>query len=464
MLEKIVAKAGAGMSTLDQAWDIGHHKPAKIAQLYDAEDGYYKGWGECSARGETYPCYLQSKDSENWERPELGIVEFDGSKDNNLIETGGNFGNVFKDPSRPDEPWKWISQGSISRAEYDTCRAKYPHDWDPKADRVDVPYEMHIGPANLIVAVKGGISPDGFRWTTLPEPLVVEHSDTRVTAYYDTHLSKYVGYFREWMVGERSPRAPDDRGLSWMVGRRSIGRAESSDFRHFPLSEIILEPGPDILGPSDLLYSNGHTFVPGTRDQHLFFPFVWHATSDTGSIAIISSSDGKNLHWLPENPILETAPFMQWDGGFVSDAGELLELPDGSWVLPYHGSNFPHKYPRGGPITSGLGFARWERGRMVALEAKELGEFKTFAIIPPGRTLRINALTLRGGSIKVELTDLNGQVVAGRSFDDCAPIIGDQYRTVVTWKNTDDIGVPDGDAICLRFKLDQAQLFFVDFE
>ncbi len=101
---------------------------------------------------------------------------------------------------------------------------------------------------------------------------------------------------------------------------------------------------------------------------------------------------------------------------------------------------------------------------MVALEAKELGEFKTFAIIPPGRTLRINALTLRGGSIKVELTDLNGQVVAGRSFDDCDPIIGDQYRTVVTWKNTDDIGVPDGDAICLRFKLDQAQLFFVDFE
>jgi hypothetical protein len=77
---------------------------------------------------------------------------------------------------------------------------------------------------------------------------------------------------------------------------------------------------------------------------------------------------------------------------------------------------------------------------------------------------RINALTLRGGSVLVEVTDAGRRPVPGRSFEDCKPIIGDQYRSVVTWKGGDDIGVPEGTPICLRFKLDQAKIFFLDFE
>ncbi|MBA7483625.1 hypothetical protein ES707_19142 [subsurface metagenome] len=435
--------------------------------LYDEEDGYFKAWGTCSTQNRDFSCYLQSHDFESWERPELGIVEFGSSRKNNLIETGKDsiwHGSLFKDPSDPKERWKFLGEGTITRKEYDAYCKKYPKDWDPKSDRVDVPYETHIGPGNMIAAVKGAVSEDGFRWTFLPEPLVVEHSDTLVTAYYDTRLKKYVGYFRDWMVADRSPDAPGDRGLSWMVGRRSIGRAETDNFHHFPLSEIIFEPGPEILGPSDVLYTNCHTFVPHTSDQHLFFPTIWHMTNDATSIAIASSSDGKVLHWLPGSPILITPPFMEWDGGCIFAGGNLLELPDGSWALPYSGSNFPHKYPRKGPIKHGRGFATWKKGRMVAVEAKELGQFTTFAFMAPGTKMRINALTSRGGNIKVEVTDLKRQVIPGHSFDDCKPIIGDQYLSPVIWNSSDNIGVPKRTPICLRFKLDQAQLFFVDFE
>lgn len=432
--------------------------------LHDEEDGWFKAWTACSAKGRTHRCYLQSKDFENWERPELGIVEFEGSKSNNLIEAD-DLGWIFKDLSSREERWKWVGERNITRREYEEFQRKRPRDWDPRADRADVPQETSDGPGNLILAVKGGVSRDGFRWKTLPEPLVVEHADTINTAYYDTRLKKYVAYFRNWVMPDRSSHAPsDDRGLSWMAGRRCIGRSETDDFRRFPLSQPILTPGPDIMGPSDTLYTNGHTFVPFAPDEHLFFPTIWHQINDSTSVAVASSLDGKVLHWLPGNPILDTAPFGQWDGGCLFANGHLMELPDGRWILPYGASNVPHKYPRKGAIQGGLGFATWKKGRLVAVEAAERGQFTTFALMPPGRKMRINALTARGGSVLVEITDAGRKPAPGRSFDDCKPIIGDQYKTLVTWKGGEDIGVPEGIPICLRFRLDQAKIFFLDFE
>ena len=437
--------------------------------IFDKDDGYYKVWGTATSNGKALPCYLQSRDFETWERPDLGLVEFDGSRKNNLIEIDGMLGNVFKDPSSRDEPWKWIAESSITRAEYNAFREKYPDRWDAKVDRVDAVTPTHVGESNIIFAVKGGISPDGFSWKTLPEPLVVEHSDTQIRAYYDTRRNRYVGYFRDWRVPERSPRGGDDRGLSWLSGRRSISRAETEDFRKWPMSEIIADPGPDIVNPSEILYTNCHTFVPGAPDQHLFFPSVWSQANDATWVGIASSSDGKVLHWLPGGPILDTAPFGKWDGGCVFPRSELLEFPDGRWVLGYSGVNVPHKYPRKGAIREGLGLATWEKGRMIAVEARDLGQFTTTAIMPPGRKILINALTMRGaGSIRVEVAtapDFSQRVtVPGRSFEDCIPINGDAYRTTVKWKDGDDIGVVDGTPISLRFKLEQAQLFFVDFE
>ncbi|MCL5998557.1 MAG: hypothetical protein M1546_21250 [Chloroflexi bacterium] len=453
----------------ERPWEAGGMNLGHL--LYDADDGCYKAWAECAVEGRKLLCYLQSEDLAHWVRPDLGLVEFNGNRHNNLIDSGGLssallHGAIFKDPSSQDERWKWIGEGSVTREQFEAYQRRRPGEWDPKSERVDVP--APAGPGNLIVAVKGAVSPDGLRWTAIDAPLVVEHSDTIVTAYYDRSLRKYVGYFRDWMTGERSPRASGDNGLGWMMGRRSIGRAETEDFRNFPLSEVILEPGPDILGPCDTLYTNGHGFIPGAPDQHVFFPTIWHQDNDTTSVAILSSSDGKRLHWLPGNPVLDTAPFERWDGGCIFAKDNLLELPNGDWGLPYAGYNFPHKYPRQGPLKVGMGLMTWRHGRLVAVEAQELGQFTTYAIIPAGRRLRINALSLRTGSVLVELADLNRKTIPGRSFADCVPIIGDQFRAPVTWAgvdgSVDDLGVAEGTPVCLRFRLDQAKLFSVDFE
>ena len=267
-----------------------------------------------------------------------------------------------------------------------------------------------------------------------------------------------------WSVGPRYEGAPDDRGLSWMnVGRRSIGRSESADFRRFPLSEIILEPGPDLL-PSDTLYTNCKTTIPGAPDQHLLFPTIWHTSDDTTSVAIASSRDTMVWHWLPGSPVADTPRFGEWDGGCMFAQPNLLELPSGDFALPYTGYLFPHKYPRG-QWRYQPGLLVWPKGRLIALEAEDRGEFSTVTFMPPGRKLLINCLTQRAGSILIEVaTRSSGEPLPGRSFADCDPIIGDRFRHSVTWKGESDLGFGDGSAILLRFRLEKAAIYCLDFE
>src|SRR5262249_55997847 len=98
-----------------------------------------------------------------------------------------------------------------------------------------------------------------------------EYGDHGTTAYYDAALREYVMYTRYWSIGPRTDRLPPDIRGSWTgTGRRAIGRSQSRDFRHFPPSELILEPTPDLL-PSEQLYPNCHTPIPRPPHQPPIF-------------------------------------------------------------------------------------------------------------------------------------------------------------------------------------------------
>jgi hypothetical protein len=160
---------------------------------------------------------------------------------------------------------------------------------------------------------------------------------------------------------------------------------------------------------------------------------------------------------------METGRFGEFDGGCIFWHPNLIELPSGDFALPYTGYAFPHKYPRGARSYR-PGYAVWPKGRLAAVEAVETGEFSTVGLMPPGRRLRINALTKRAGSILVAVTRRNGELVPGRSFDEAAPIAGDQHRAAVRWRSGDDLGVPAGEPVCLRFRMDRAKLYGIEFE
>jgi hypothetical protein len=402
-------------------WGWGHGKPL----------GGGSFWGDGA--------YCESADFVTWEkRPWKGYI-----------------GNVFKDPSAPlAERYKTVYLRDATNEEFAAYRKQRPNDFQRLAVDAD-PERVH--------AIFGGVSPDGISWKELPVPISVEHSDTYIVAYYDQSLRRYVMFTRNYPLGPRSPRIPYDGFRDqWAVGPRSIGRTESDDFRNFPVSEVILRPTLDLL-PTDMLYANCRTAIPGAPDHHLLFPAIWHKASDTTSTGLLSSHDGKLWNYVPGSPVFETSPFGEWDGGCIFAQPNLAELPDGRFALPYRGFYYPHKAPRGSQEAV-TGLAVWPKGRLVALEAKQRGEFSTVAFVPPGRKMRINAQTMRAGKVLVEVVAYHsGKPVPGRAFADAAIINGDNHWRPVTWRGQDDLGHKEDTAIMLRFQMDQAQIFGLEF-
>jgi hypothetical protein len=268
----------------------------------------------------------------------------------------------------------------------------------------------------------------------------------------------------------------DPHPMSWLgefngSGRRSIGYTESDRFADFPLSQVALVPRSD-MKPSEMLYTNCYTTIPGAPGQHLLFPTVWDTTTDTTHLEMAASHDARVWNWVPggsDGSLMETQNFGEFDGGCIFWAPSLTELPNGDFALPYTGFAYPHKYPRKN-WRYDWGYAIWPKGRIVALAADELGEFTTVGLMPPGRKLRINALTARAGSIRVAVTTRDGNALPGRTFEESVPIVGDQHRALVQWKGepqaTDgsDLAYEQAQPICLRFKMDRAQIFALEFE
>jgi hypothetical protein len=422
------------------------------------DGGKYRAWGSAQDSNRNgNACYFESTDGRKWHRPNLGLFEYRGSRNNNLLPSAPE--SVFLDPTAPPaQRYKGVGGGEVSQAEFNKFIAKYPQRWEHRALRKD---------ARFIAAVFGYTSGDGLSWTRLPEPFLVEHSDTQIVGGYDPVRRKYMIFTRNWYVGPRAPEAPNDpSGMMWLgeargAGRRSIGYTESSQFGDFPLSQVILVPRPD-MSPSELLYTNCFTTMPGAPEVQLLFPSVWDTADDATHLEMAVGFQGRVWNWLGGR-LMETGTFGRFDGGCIFWHPNLLELGDGDFALPYTGYAFPHKYPRGA-WSYRPGYALWPRGRLTGIEAPETGEFSTVSLLPPGKKLRINAVTQRAGRVLIAVTRRDGRPLPGRDFDDAIPIFGDAYRTPVRWKTGDEVVLKPGEPICLKFRLERARVYWLDFE
>ncbi|NLC67469.1 MAG: hypothetical protein GX754_01505 [Clostridiaceae bacterium] len=442
----------------EEEWEAGGPGLGTIIK----EDGIYKLWGvtgwgsSLPSKGINYLAYYESNDGYNWKRPNLGMVEFNGSRNNNLIPGPKFAGTVFIDPTSDDERYKMVSEAVYTLEEYRDylenapgCRAV-----EPAAIR-----------DNRVFGMQGAVSPDGIQWETLPYPLVIALSDTQVVGYYDTFLKKYVIYSRDWVAGPQAGEYSNDEyyGRWGLVGRRAINRVETDDFRSLPLPELIIEPDPS-MQPYEVLYTNCRTTIPGAPDHHVMFPTVWVMTGgDYTYVIMYSSHNGKLWNRISNGPVLRTGIFGSWDGGCIFASPNLIELPGGDFALPYTGWSVPHKYPRVN-ATRSIGYAIWPKGRLSSLAADEYGEFTTTAIVVPGERLFINAVTERTGYIAIEACDISGTPINGREFENSIPIFGDCYRQLVTWKGHDNLGIRKGEAVILRFKMHKASIYSLDFE
>ena len=372
--------------------------------------------------------HAESKDGFEWSEQNYCVIEVPG-------QTSFDGFAFFIDPKgSPEERYKAVYTAHPPKSE-----------WQALAEKVEKIHPRHKDwrmSVKNIYCMYGIVSPDGINWAPIPEPLMIHMSDTDTTVYYDRWLDRYVMYTR----------------LYWHE-RRLVGRAEAEDFRNWGPVEPLLWPKLDWAFTDDI-YTNGRTEYPNLPEYHLMFPMVYHRYNQTSEIYLFSSEDGICWNQVPGSPVISPGLPGEWDSEFIVAGKDLVPLGNDRIGIPYHGTSFPHKYPRwDGVLSAGrTAWAWWQKGRICAIVADEEGEFVTFPLVCEGRELRINARTRKAGMIKVGLLG-----VSGRSVDECDPIVGDNIAHPVHWKGQSDVTVKDGERVMLHFKLRNAELFTVEW-
>jgi len=232
--------------------------------IFDNEEGIYKCWYnpfivDNSAQGMTLEerkqrryqapgnremaiCYATSKDGIVWEKPELGIIAFAGSKANNIVLRGSDGGG---------EHWDGPHGSGIFKDLRDT---------DPQRR-----YKAFLKAEILSVA----FSPDGIHWgPTITCPEADSAGDTHNNAFLACTLGKYVGITREW-------------GKTF---GRQVARTSSEDFINWSKSEVVLE-GAD------------------KRHQTYAMPVFYHGGVYLGLVAIHDQEGDRvwtELTWSPD--------------------------------------------------------------------------------------------------------------------------------------------------------------------
>jgi hypothetical protein len=348
-------------------------------------------------------CYAISKDGIVWEKPELGLVDYEGSKRNNLVKRPTHGAGIEKDLHDPDP---------ARRYKMLTCR----EDQWARHDLMAVAF-----------------SPDGLRWSPyVPCPGIQAKGDTHNNFFWSESLGKYVGLTRLW---------------DQVQCQRLVGRTESPDFLHWTKAEEIMRADIPYRQTYELL---GFPYAQG----YLGFVMVLDTQSDLVDCELAWSPD--TIHWqriCPGTPIIPRGPKGAFDCGCIYNAKPIIR--DSKLYLYYSGGNDTHMSWR----AAGLGLAYLRMDGFAGLEPEnnqKSGMVVTAPVVCSGTQLRITA-DAPSGSVRVGI--LNAEDLSGEA---CEPIVGNVTEKTVAWQGQ-TLESLKGKPIRLRFELHNAKIYSFTF-
>ena len=414
---------------------------------------FYRGWSE----GRTgVLCYAESRDGVRWEKPSLGLLEVEGTRENNVVavvdETGrGPVHYLFPFiDSRPGVPASERVKGIRA-----ILQSKEP-------------FLMHV-------YLYG--SEDWFRWRRLREEPIIATGirnafDSSNYVFWSPTEGLYVCYFR-YMV--KRPTGPSPAGL------RSVQRATSRDLIHWsePQGMTYSDTGTAI--PSDHLYTNNTE--PYFRAPHLYvglaarFMKGRRVVTDLQLDRMQVASQGGHAYYedCSDGVLLTTRPgSTRFDRTFPEALVRPGPGPE-NWVSR---TNYPLRgVVQTGPAEMSFFVSRhyaqpsWHIERLTlrldgfgSVRAPyEGGEMLTKPLVFSGDRLVLNYATSAAGSLRVEVQDMEGRPVPGFSLSECREIIGDEIERPVAWEGHPELGQLSGKPVRLRFVMKDADLYSLRF-
>jgi len=402
--------------------------------------------------------YAESDDGLNWTKPDLGLIEFEGSKQNNLLA--------------PLHEKQSMQSGTIFRDE----RAPADH-------RYRLWTKFRPSNDELEAGVRAGLwamhSPDGLSWQYddgQPNPPTLM-CDTQNMFFWDDRIDQYVGYNRVRETQHADEAAISKRGVG---SYRAIGRVTSPDFKNWSAQRIVFEadaldlamPVPerhDAMKPVIDIYTSCAMKYPWAQDAYFMFPSIYHHWGEhdfpaTMDIQLLTSRDG--IAW---QRCGDRAPFIrrgldgQPDGGMIFANPWLIDRGDELWLY-YTGRGDRHDGPKERTHASGLYRTRIRRDGFISLDAPvQGGRFQTPPLIFSGNRLELNYDGSAGGWLKVELRRPDGMPIDGFTFDDAVPVTDNAIVKQVTWRGSGDLADLAGQPIQLAFLMCDSKLYSFQF-
>jgi hypothetical protein len=384
------------------------------------EDGgrfrmFYRGAHfDVTTKKEAHPeftCYAESKDGIHWEKPKLGLFEFNGSKENNIIWAGEDTHNFtpFRDtnPNCPEDArYKALAGGSVR--------------WGGKGLRA---YQ----------------SPDGIHWSLMSDAGVLTDGDfdSQNLAFWHPQRECYITFYRKSRDGVRD-----------------IMTATSTDFIHWT------EPGFLEYGdsPKEHLYTNAIQLYARAPHLYLGFPTRFQPSHEQVEPILMTSRDGLNFRRWPEPLIPITAPKDRDGNRSNYMTSGLLQLPGEDREVSVYATEAYYE----GPGSRVRRFTFRTDGFVSLHAGAEIGEVFTRPFTFDGGSLVINFATNPGGSVKVEIQDAAGKPLPGYALADCKPLAGDSIEQPVQWTGG-DVTTLSGGPVRLRFVMQDADVYSLKF-
>jgi hypothetical protein len=418
-----------------------HYTEADIADLDDKmKADLLKGGGG------SVLCYAESRDGIHWDKPDCGIMEFNGSTANNMLFASRLGGTVFLDPAaRPEQRYKMI------------------HGHGPRLPQVYRTGPQPVPPRNIFCGVYGSFSPDGIHWTTTSRPIMPWYTDTTNVGYWDQDLRKYVAFVR-WNQNlgfQDNQTVIQERGAEHY---RCVGRSESKDFFNFPPPEKIAEPSPEERRPRATgmdYYNSAAVKHPDCPDAYFLFSSNFHHEQDILEATLSTSRDGRHYSRWP-TPIVGPGLEGAWDCRSIYMATGILTANNESWLY-YGGRNWKHAESMP-PGAGGVGRVRYRRDSFVAQEADAAGgELTTRALVFDGQRLEVNLDAGAGGRLKAELLDESLAPIPGFTAADADWQFYNDTARILTWRGNPDVSPLAGRPVHLRFLARAASLYTFRF-
>ncbi len=418
-----------------EPWDGAFCGYATVIHDDDLYRLYYRGLPVAGADGSDREstCYAESADGVNWRKPKFDIYPTaEGRGTNRLLLHAAPVSHNFS-------PFK---------------------DYNPDADSQER-YKAVGGTADS--GLLAYVSADGIHWRKLRDEPIFRQSgwvfDSQNLCFWSVEEQCYVLYYR--VVHD---------------GVRSVARTTSSDFIHWesptpmtysdtldvrPSQQLYTSQTHPYFRAPHLLISTAARFMPGRRalsdaeaERIGVHPSYYSDTSD----AVLMTSRGGSRYDREFLSALIRPGIGAENWVSRSNYPALNIVPTSNTEMSlYVNQNY-------GQPTAHLRRYVFRTDGLAALHGPpEGGSMVTRPLQFEGAQLTLNCATSAAGEIRVGLLNTDKSPIEGFALDDCDPIIGNELERVVRWRGVTDVSRLAGQAIRLRFELQDADIYSMKF-